>query len=65
LFVLGSVDAARAWYIEHGRLSAARTKQLSRTINELCGVLRPHATTLVDAFGCSAAWEDLPLLRFE
>jgi acyl-CoA oxidase len=65
LFVLGSVDAARAWYIEHGRLSAARTKQLSRTINELCGVLRPHATALVDAFGCSAAWEDLPLLRFE
>jgi acyl-CoA oxidase len=62
LFVLSTVDAHRAWYIEHGRLSAARTKQLSRVINELCEALRPNAHALVAAFGMPDPLITPPLL---
>jgi acyl-CoA oxidase len=51
LYVLSTIDAERAWFIEHGRLSAGRTRQVSRVVNELCAELRPHALTLVTAFG--------------
>jgi acyl-CoA oxidase len=39
LYVLSTVEAQRAWFIEPGRLSAARTRQLSRVVNDLCGAL--------------------------
>ncbi len=51
LYVLSTVEANRAWYIEHGRLSPSRTRQLPKVVNELCGQLRPSALNLVSAFG--------------
>jgi acyl-CoA oxidase len=63
LFVLSTVEADRAWFIEHGRLSAARTKQLAREVNRLCGELRPHAVSLVEGFGVPAAALRIPLLE--
>ena len=48
---LATVEADRAWFMEHGRLSASRSKMITARVNELCGLLRPHARTLVDAFG--------------
>jgi acyl-CoA oxidase len=50
LYVLSNVEADRAWFLEHGRLSPARAKKVVAEVNALCKQLRPHATTLVDAF---------------
>ncbi|CAN5663859.1 acyl-CoA dehydrogenase [soil metagenome] len=63
LYVLTTVEAERAWFVEHGRLTVARTKQLSPVINELCGELRPHAVELVEGFGIPAPMIDIPLLN--
>ena len=63
LFVLSTIEADRAWYVEHRRLSAARTKQLAGVVNELCAELRPYATALTAGFGVPEAAVDLPLLR--
>jgi acyl-CoA oxidase len=63
LFVLSTLEADRAWFIEHGRLSPSRTRQLPGEVNRLCGLLRPHALTLVDGFGLPEAGLDVPMLR--
>ncbi|GAA2039657.1 acyl-CoA dehydrogenase [Terrabacter terrae] len=51
LHVLSTIERHKAWYLEHDRLSPARAKALTALVNEVCAELRPHATTLVDAFG--------------
>jgi acyl-CoA oxidase len=51
LFALSTIEADRAWFMEHGRLSTARSKAVTAMVNELCRRLRPHAVDLVDAFG--------------
>jgi acyl-CoA oxidase len=68
LFALSAIEADRAWLQEHGRLTAARAKSVLAAVNELCGRLRPHARTLVDAFGvpdaaiaAPIAWPDDPV----
>ena len=50
LHVLSTIEADRAWFLEHGRLTSARAKSVVEAVNELCAQLRPHARTLVDAF---------------
>ena len=56
LFVFSTVEANRAWFIEHGRLSASQSKAVVARVNELCGQLRPHAGTLISGFGIPDAW---------
>jgi acyl-CoA oxidase len=51
LFALSVIEADRAWFMEHGRLSSARSKAVVAMVGELCRRLRPHAEDLVDAFG--------------
>jgi len=51
LFALSTIEADRAWIQEHGRLTTARSKALVQAVNELCGAIRPHAVTLIEAFG--------------
>ena len=51
LHALSTIEADRAWFMEHGRLSSARSKAISREINALCRKVRPLAVDLVDAFG--------------
>ncbi|MER7070488.1 acyl-CoA dehydrogenase [Terrabacter sp. NPDC000476] len=51
LHLLSTIEAHKAWYLEHDRLSPARTKALTALVNDVCAELRPHATTLVDGFG--------------
>jgi acyl-CoA oxidase len=67
LFALSTIEADRAWIQEHGRLTAARSKSVIAAVNELCATIRPHARTLVDAFGvpdsalaAPIAWPDDP-----
>jgi len=68
LFALSTIEAERGWIWEHGRLTAQRSKAVVAAVNELCGVLRPHARTLVDAFAvpdaaiaAPIAWPDDPV----
>ncbi len=51
LFALSTIEADRAWFMEHGRLSSQRSKAISREVNDLCRRIRPLAVGLVDAFG--------------
>jgi acyl-CoA oxidase len=63
LFVYGTVENNAAWFLEHGRISAAQSKAVTTRVDELCAELAPHALTLVDAFGVADAWVDCPLLE--
>ncbi|GAA3815926.1 acyl-CoA dehydrogenase family protein [Nocardioides panacisoli] len=51
LHALSSIEADRAWFMEHGRLSSQRSKAISREVGALCRRLRPVAVDLVAAFG--------------
>ena len=51
LHALCTIEADRAWFMEHGRLSSSRSKAISREINSLCRKIRPLAEDFVDAFG--------------
>ncbi|WP_346386208.1 acyl-CoA dehydrogenase [Nocardioides sp.] len=58
LHALCTIEADRAWFMEHGRLSSTRSKAISREIGSLCRKLRPLADDLVDGFAVPA-----PMLR--
>jgi acyl-CoA oxidase len=51
LYALHTVESNRAYYLEHGRISATRSKAVIKEVNALCAELRPQARELVDAFG--------------
>ena len=51
LFALSTLEADRAWFHEHGRLTATRSKAIVAEVNLLCARVRPIALDLVDAFG--------------
>ncbi|WP_433290322.1 acyl-CoA dehydrogenase [Pseudonocardia sp. CA-142604] len=65
LHALSVIEADRAFFVEHGYLTPGRAKAITAAVNALCGSLRPHARTLVDAFGIPEAWLDCPLLDGE
>ncbi|MBZ5739217.1 acyl-CoA dehydrogenase family protein [Nocardioides mangrovi] len=50
LFALTTIEADRAWFMEHGRLTVVRSKSISREVNRLCRQVRPIAVDLVDAW---------------
>jgi acyl-CoA oxidase len=50
LFALTTIEADRAWFMEHGRLTVQRSKAISREVNDLCRKIRPLAVDLVDAW---------------
>ena len=51
LHVLATLEADRAWFVEHGRLTPHRAKGIGALVNQLCAELRPFARLLTDAFG--------------
>ncbi|MFF5727149.1 acyl-CoA dehydrogenase [[Kitasatospora] papulosa] len=51
LFALSTIEADRAWFMEHGRLTVQRSKAISREVNDLCRKVRPLAVDFVDAWG--------------
>ncbi|GJF02853.1 acyl-CoA dehydrogenase family protein [Pseudonocardia sp. D17] len=63
LHALSVIEADRAWFLEHGRLTVAESRAVTAAVNELCASLRPHARLLVDAFGIPESWLDCPLLH--
>jgi acyl-CoA oxidase len=51
LHALSCIEADRAWFMEHGRLTTQRSKAITREVGELCRRMRPIAGDLVRAFG--------------
>ena len=51
LHALATIEADRAWFQEHGRISSTRAKAITRAVNTLCAEIRPAAGVLVDGFG--------------
>jgi acyl-CoA oxidase len=61
LHVVALVERERAWFVEHGRLTTTRSKQVTALVNRLCAQVRPDALTLVDGFGIPDAWIGAPI----
>ena len=53
---LADVEADRGWFLEHGRLTPATSKAVTRAVDDLCRELRPHVGTLVAGLGIPACW---------
>jgi acyl-CoA oxidase len=62
LHALSVIEADRAWFMEHGRLTVARSKAISREVGRLCRRVRPIAVPLVDGFGVPPAMLRAPEL---
>lgn len=54
LHALCTIEADRAWWMEHGRLTSQRAKAITAEIGDLCRRIRPLAGDLVDALGVPA-----------
>ncbi|SHN04558.1 acyl-CoA dehydrogenase [Cryptosporangium aurantiacum] len=63
LFALSTIEADLAWFLGHGRMTPGRAKRVTAAVNELCQELRPHALTLVEAFGIPEDWLDAPIAQ--
>ena len=64
LFALSCIESDRGWFLEHGRLSNARAKAVTRRVNQLCRRVRPDALELVDAFAIPKEMLRAELLDF-
>ena len=51
LHALSGIEADRAWFMEHGRLTSQRSKAITREVSDLCRKIRPICEEYVDAFG--------------
>jgi acyl-CoA oxidase len=56
LYALAQIEADRAWFLEHGRLTPTGAKALGATVDDLCRELRGHVGVLVDGLGIPEAW---------
>jgi len=65
LYALSAIEQDKAWFMEHGQLTPTRAKNLTSTVNQLLGELRPHMRTLVDAFAIPDAWLACAILEEE
>ncbi|OBK25048.1 acyl-CoA oxidase [Mycobacterium asiaticum] len=65
LYALTVIEKDKAFFLEHRLLSTERARAVNNGINERCRVLRPHAQTLVDAFGIPEQLRDAEMLHPE
>ncbi|HEX4697798.1 MAG TPA: acyl-CoA dehydrogenase [Actinomycetes bacterium] len=56
LYALAQVEADRAWFLEHGRLTPTGAKALGATVDDLCRELRGHVGVLVEGLGIPEEW---------
>jgi acyl-CoA oxidase len=50
LYALSNIERDKGFFLEHGRLAGARTKQITREVNDLCDSVSRRASVFVDAF---------------
>ncbi|MEU3273485.1 acyl-CoA dehydrogenase [Saccharomonospora sp. NPDC006951] len=62
LYALSNIEADRAWFLEHGRLTSQRAKAVVAGVNTLCGQLRSRASELVAAFAIPEQFLAAPIL---
>jgi acyl-CoA oxidase len=65
LYALSTMENDKAWFLEHGQLTATRAKSLTGAVNQLLKELRPHIITLVDAFAIPDEWKACAILEEE
>ena len=51
LFALWHLETNRAWYLENGVFSGAKSRAITRLVDKLCREVREEAVALVDSFG--------------
>ena len=61
LFALRAIEEDRGWFLESGVLAASKSKAVRAEVNQLCAEIRPHAESLVDAFGIPDACLAAPI----
>jgi acyl-CoA oxidase len=64
LYAMDCLESDRAWFLEHGRMSAARSKAVTAEVNALGRRVRPLAQQLVDGFGVPREMLHAELLEF-
>ena len=52
-----------AWFLEHGRIFAKQSKDVTLAVGRLCADRPSHALTIVDAFGIPDGFVEAELLR--
>ncbi len=62
LHVLSLIESDRGWFQEHGRLTATRSKAITREVTDLCRKVRPLALDLVAAFDIPDELADVEML---
>lgn len=62
LYALSVIEANRAWFMEHNRMDATRSKAVSAAVDRLCGELRPQALALVEGLGVEESWLNSAML---
>ncbi|BBH71525.1 acyl-CoA oxidase [Actinoplanes sp. OR16] len=65
LYALSVIEADKGWFLEHGRLTPARSKAVTGVVNDLLRALRPDLRTLVDAFAIPEHWLNAAILHEE
>ncbi len=50
LYALSNIERDKGFFLEHGRLAGARTKQITREVNDLCGTVSGQVSGFIDAF---------------
>lgn len=63
LYALSSIEQDKAWFIEHGRLTTARSRAVTASVNSLCQELRGEVPTLVEALGVPDDLITAPIVR--
>ena len=65
LYALSTIEAHKGWFLEHDRLSPARSKAVTGMVNDLLKQLRPRMGELVDAFAIPDEWLACAVLHEE
>lgn len=56
LYALSTIEEHRAWYLERGRMTGERAKQVVAEVNRLCAETSRSLPELIDGFGIPEAW---------
>ncbi len=56
LYALSTIEANRAWYLEHEAFDPRRSKSITTAVDELCGELRGKSKELVEGLGVPRGW---------
>jgi acyl-CoA oxidase len=63
LYALAAIEKDRAWFLEHGRLSTARSKSITAMVGRLCEEIAPVAELLTDGFAIPEELIRAPIAR--